>query len=42
MWKLYFVCPVTAPVAPEPVMPHLMLQAALYSPYPMVRDKSYN
>ena len=35
------MCPVTTPNASEPAMPHLMLQAVLYSPYPKVRDKSY-
>ena len=39
--KHCFVCPVTAPDALEPAIPHLMFQAALCSPYPTVRDKSY-
>ena len=42
VWKHWFVCLVTAPKASEPAIPHLMLQVALCSPYPMVRDKSYN
>ena len=41
VWKHCFMCPVTTPDTSKPVMPHLMLQAMLYSPYPMVRDKSY-
>ena len=36
------MCPIIALEALEPVMSHLMLQAALCSPYPTVRDKSYD